>query len=147
MTASVTPFGLFEFTNLSMGLRNGPSSFSRAMYFMTRDLEDMLIYIDDVNIYSKRPTTASCDEELYQRHYNSVLRFFQRCAETNLQLKGKKCGLGFPIIRFLGHTVSRDGIHPDPDKVAAVSTMELVQPKPKCAPSSVLSDTIVLSSR
>ena len=42
---------------------------------MTRDLEDMLAYIDDVNIYSKRPTAASTDEELYQRHYNSFYAF------------------------------------------------------------------------
>ena len=66
MTAFVMPFGLFEFIRLSMGLRNVPSSFSRAMYFMTRDLEDMLVYIDNVNICSKRPTAASTDDELYQ---------------------------------------------------------------------------------
>ena len=124
LTAFVTPFGLFEFTRLSMGLRNGPSSFSRAMYFMTRDLEDMLVYIDDVNIYSKRPDPASSDEVLYRRHFDSVRQFFERCLETNLRLNGKKCGLGAPSIRFLGHIISKDGIHPDPEKVAAVASMQ-----------------------
>ena len=47
LTAFVTPFGLIEFTRLSMGLRNGLSSFSRGMYFMTKDLMDMLVYIDE----------------------------------------------------------------------------------------------------
>ena len=124
LTAFVTPFGLFEFTRLSMGLRNGPSSFSRAMYFMTRDLEDMLVYIDDVNIYSRRPDPKSSDEVLYKRHFDSVRQFFERCLETNLRLNGKKCGLGSPSIRFLGHIISKDGIHPDPEKVAAVASMQ-----------------------
>ena len=123
LTAFVTPFELFEFTLLSMGLCNGPSSFSRAMCFMTRDLEDMLVYIDDVNVYGKRPDPSSPNEILYQRHYNSVKQFFERCAENNLRLNGKKCGLGCLRIRFLGNIVSFDDIHPDPEKVAAVATM------------------------
>ena len=72
LTAFVTPFEFFEFTRLSMGHRNGPSTFSRAMYFMIRDLDDMLVYIDDVNLYSKRPQPTSSDEILYQRHFDSV---------------------------------------------------------------------------
>ena len=52
---------------------------------MTRDLDDMLVY-DDVNIYSKRLTTASTDEELHQRHYNSVQRFSRGVQRLNCNL-------------------------------------------------------------
>ena len=59
-----------------MGLHKGRSSFSRAMYFTTRNLENMLLYKgDDVNIYCKRPQPASFNEILHQRHFDSVRQF------------------------------------------------------------------------
>ena len=122
-TSFICDFGQFEFTRLSMGLRNGPSSFSRGMYLMCKDLNDMLVYIDDVNVFSKRPTPSSPDDALLQRHYDSVHQFFQRCLDTNLRLNGKKCTLGAAEIGFLGHIVSAKGLQPDPEKVKAVASM------------------------
>eukprot|EP01041_Mallomonas_annulata_P013787 gene13787-biopygen6865 len=49
LTTFNTPMGLFQFTRLSMGLRNDPASFSRGMSFMSHDLPGMLVYLDDVN--------------------------------------------------------------------------------------------------
>eukprot|EP01034_Spumella_vulgaris_P041562 gene41562-51482_t len=123
LTAFTTPMGLFQFTRLSMGLRNGPASFSRGMSFMSHDLEGMLVYLDDVNIYTDRDKTDPSDEALYNKHYQAVLRFLQRCSDTNLRLNGKKCFIGESEIKFLGHWVSSDGIRPDAGKVKAVETM------------------------
>eukprot|EP01041_Mallomonas_annulata_P042171 gene42171-biopygen8443 len=62
LTAFITPMGLFQFTHLSMGLRNGPASFSRGMSFMSHDLPGMLVYLDDVNVYSTRDDDNLSDD-------------------------------------------------------------------------------------
>eukprot|EP01036_Dinobryon_divergens_P029945 gene29945-39121_t len=123
LTAFITPIGLFQFTRLSMGLRNGPASFSRGMSFMSHDLEGMLVYLDDVNIYTVRDKKDQSDNALYEKHYNAVSKFLQRCSDTNLRLNGKKCFVGESEIKFLGHWVSVNGIRPDAGKIKAVETM------------------------
>eukprot|EP01041_Mallomonas_annulata_P013575 gene13575-biopygen6735 len=106
LTAFITPMGLFQFTRLSMGLRNGPASFSRGMSFMSHDLPGMLVYLDDVNVYSTRDDDNLSDDALFEKHYQAVRKFLQRCSDTNLRLNGKNAssvnprlnswGIGFP---------------------------------------------------
>eukprot|EP01036_Dinobryon_divergens_P043484 gene43484-57891_t len=84
LTAFITPMGLFQFTRLSMGLRNGPASFSRGMSFMSHDLPGMLVYLDDVNVYSTRDDNNPSDDALFEKHYQAVRKFLQRCSDTNL---------------------------------------------------------------
>eukprot|EP01036_Dinobryon_divergens_P043514 gene43514-57934_t len=84
LTAFITPMGLFQFTRLSMGLRNGPASFSRGMSFMSHDLPGMLVYLDDVNVYSTRDVNDLSDDALFEKHYQAVRKFLQRCSDTNL---------------------------------------------------------------
>lgn len=70
-----------------------------------------LCYLDDVVIFS-----ATFKEHLLR--LQSVLE----CIKTaGLQLNTKKCHLACRHIQILGHTVSADGIRPDPDKIRAVS--------------------------
>eukprot|EP01036_Dinobryon_divergens_P035449 gene35449-45935_t len=93
LTVFITPMGLFQFTRLSMGLRNGPASFSRGMSFMPHDLPGMLA--------------------LFEKHYQVVRKFLQRCFDINLRLNGKKCFIGESEIKFLEHWNSVNGIRPD----------------------------------
>ncbi len=54
-TAFVTSAGLFEFLHLPFGLKNSVASFQRLMETVLRDLKGKccLVYIDDVDVYSK----------------------------------------------------------------------------------------------
>ncbi|UYV62138.1 hypothetical protein LAZ67_1007955 [Cordylochernes scorpioides] len=49
-TAITTPFGLFEFTRMNFGLKNASQTFQRFMDEVTKGLDFVFVYIDDVLI-------------------------------------------------------------------------------------------------
>uniref|UniRef100_A0A0P4W4F3 Reverse transcriptase domain-containing protein n=1 Tax=Scylla olivacea TaxID=85551 RepID=A0A0P4W4F3_SCYOL len=54
-TAITTPFGLFEFPRMSFGLWNAAHMMQRLMYHITRDLDGMMVYLDDILVTSPSP--------------------------------------------------------------------------------------------
>ncbi|UYV75828.1 hypothetical protein LAZ67_13001456 [Cordylochernes scorpioides] len=70
-----------------------------------------LCYLDDIVVYA--PTF-----EEHLRRLQLVLRCIQK---VGISLNHKKCLFVSRRIKILGHLVDANGIHPDPDKVEAVS--------------------------
>jgi hypothetical protein len=112
-TAFCMRYRLYEWITMPFGLCNAPGTFERLMERVLRGLqwETLLIYLDDVIIYSKT------SEEQITR-LESV---FERLRVAKLQLKPKKCQLFKTEVDFLGHTVSRDGIATDKKKITTVT--------------------------
>ena len=110
-TAVITPFGLFEFLRMPMGLKNAAQAFQRLMDSVCADLEFVFVYLDDILIAS----------ESEAQHLEHLRLLFDRLEENGLVVKTEKCLLGVPEIDFLGHRVSKDGILPLPAKVRAIS--------------------------
>ncbi|CAF0785566.1 unnamed protein product [Brachionus calyciflorus] len=52
ITAFSTQKGHYEFRRLPFGLKNGPSFFSRVMASLFSDLETVIVYIDDIFVFS-----------------------------------------------------------------------------------------------
>jgi len=77
-----------------------------------------LCYLDDIVIYARTP------QELLER-LGIVLN---RLRDVGLKVKPSKCELFKTEIKFLGHMVSADGIHPLPDKLEAIRNW----PVPHC---------------
>lgn len=117
-TAFSSKLGLYEYLVLPFGLCNAPSTFSRLMATLFRDLlyHGLVIYIDDLVIYSNDK----------QEHLNKLELVFQRLREHKLFLKGSKCEFLVGSTLFLGHTVSEQGIGTEMAKVEAIQTW----PKP-----------------
>ena len=112
-TAFVTSFGQYQFKVLCFGLCNAPSTFQRMMDSVFADMIAegwLVIYIDDLLVHSKTPA----------EHVQHLRRVFARLAEHGLYLKLKKCVWNKPQVKFLGHVAGRNGVAPDPDKVATV---------------------------
>ena len=113
-TAFATTMGLYQFTVMSFGLSNAPSTFERLMENVLRGLqwEECLLYMDDIIV--------PC-ESIHQgiERLDHVL---SRLQNANLKLKPSKCILFQDKVKFLGHVVSQDGILTDPDKITAVQT-------------------------
>ena len=70
--------------------------------------------MDDVLIYG-------ADKAEHDSHLRAVLERLQTAGVT---LNAQKCVFNKRRIRFLGHIIDGNGIHPDPQKVAAVLRME-----------------------
>jgi hypothetical protein len=111
-TAFSTRYGLYEFLVMSFDLTNAPSYF---MYFMNsvfmNELDKfVVVFIDDILMYSK-------NEAEHAKHLRIVL---QRLRDHKLYAKFSKCKFWLDSVKFLGHTIYKDGISMDHSKVQEV---------------------------
>ena len=110
-TAIATPFGTFEFLRMPFGLKNAGQTFQRMMDSIFSDLDFLFVYMDDVLVASR-----SLNE-----HVEHFRELFRRLAAHDLVVSPVKCQFGKTEINFLGHTVTKDGIKPLPEKVDAIT--------------------------
>ena len=111
-TAFSTPFGLFEYKRMPMGLCNSPANFQRLMQHIFNDLvfQILLIYLDDLIIYS------STLEEHVERLEKTVMRL----KEHGLKLKGNKCHFFKEEVNYLDYAISAKGVATDKGKIEVV---------------------------
>ena len=107
-TAFTTPFGLFEYTSMPLGLTGAPATFQRLMDGVMSDFlfNFLLAYLDDLLIFSQ-----SFDDHL--QHLEKIL---QKLSETGLKLNLEKCQL----LRPDGHTISAKGVSCQDEKTEVV---------------------------
>jgi hypothetical protein len=111
-TAFSTRYGLYEYLVMSFGLTNAPAYFMYLMnsVFMPELDRFVVVFIDDILVYSK-------NEDEHIEHLHIVL---QRLRDHHLYAILSKCDFCLKEIKFLGHTISQDGISVDPEKVQEV---------------------------
>jgi hypothetical protein len=111
-TAFSTRYGLYEYLVISFGLTNAPAYFMYLMnsVFMPELDKFIVVFIDDISIYSKTL-------EDHAKHLHIVLQCLR---DHHLYAKFSKCEFWLDTVKFLGHTISKDGISVDPSKVQEV---------------------------
>ena len=109
-TAIVTPFGLYEFTRMTFGLRNAGSTFQRLMDRVLAAVKAAWAYLDDVLIASPS----------LEQHLLDIKEVFARLQEAGLVINFEKCLFAVQELDFLGHHISAAGITPLPLRVAAL---------------------------
>jgi hypothetical protein len=112
-----TKYGLYEYLVMSFGLTNAPAYFMYLMnsVFMLEFDKFVMVFINDILIYSK-------NLEDHARYLHVVL---QRLRDHYLYAKFFKCEFWLDTVKFLGHTISSDGISVDPSKVQEVLDWKL----------------------
>jgi hypothetical protein len=112
VTAFCTPFGLFEFNKLPMGISVGCQGLSRVIDELFADLKGKWVFnfMDDLVVYSR-----SMEDHVPQ--LREVLSRLQRAGFT---LNPEKITLAATEIKFLGHLLSARGVRVIPDRVAAI---------------------------
>lgn len=108
-TAFSTDRGQFQMTRLPMGLKISPNSFARAMTLAMSGLNysNCFIYLDDLIIFGNNLVN----------HNQNLVKVLQRLRQVNLKLNPTKCDFLKKEILYLGHTISSNGISPDPQKI------------------------------
>lgn len=116
-TAFTTQSGHYEFGRMPFGLKTAPATFQRAMDNVLRGLQGIhcLVYLDDIIIYS-----ASLQE-----HVDKLRKIFDRLRETNLKVTLDKCEFLRKEVLYLGHTITKNGLMPNDDKIQAVINFPL----------------------
>ena len=109
-TATKTPWGMFQYRQMTMGLMNAAATFQRLMDEVTKDLPFVFTYLDDMLVASK-------DIEEHEEHLHAL---FAKLEEFGLAVSHDKCVLGQEELVFLGYTVNSRGIKPLRDRVEAI---------------------------
>jgi hypothetical protein len=111
-TAFSTRYGRYEYLVMSFRLTNAPAYFMYLMnpVFMLELDKFLVVFIDDILVYSK-------NEAEHTKQLHTVL---QRLHDHQLYAKLSKCDFWLREIKFLGHTISQDGVSVDPEKVHEV---------------------------
>jgi hypothetical protein len=106
-------YGHYEYVVMPFGLTNSPATFINLTYCVFRPYLDkfMVIFIDDILIYSKSP-------EEHVEHFKLAL---VKLREHRLIAKFSKYEFWLEFVSFLGHVVSKKGIKVDPAKVKAIA--------------------------
>ena len=77
------------------------------MIIVCEGLPGVLSYFDGVVVYDSTP----------QEHWKNFCAVLDKRQASGLRLKAEKCALGVSELKFLGHTISAEGIMPDPEKI------------------------------
>ena len=110
LTAMLTPFGIYVYSVLAMGLSNAIDLFETCIHEVLHGLNGCTNITDDVLVYG---TT-------YDEFKSDVLAFQDRCVQEDMHLNLDKVKIDCPEIPFFGNILSTDGLSPDTKKVESI---------------------------
>ncbi|GLB33343.1 putative retrotransposable element tf2 155 kda protein type 1-like [Lyophyllum shimeji] len=118
-TATLTPFGLWEWVVMPMGLRNAPATHQRRVTLALRKLIGKIchVYLDDIIIWSNS----------IEEHEVNVALVLQALREARLFCSLKKSNLFTTEVDFLGHHISACGVEADNQKVEKILNWPIPQ--------------------
>ena len=110
-----TPFGRYCYLRLPYGITSASEVFHRTVTQIFDDLEGVKVYIDDLIIWGENK----------DQHDERLHKVLERAMEANFVLNLKKCEFRMKKITYLGEVLSSKGVHPDPEKIRAITEMPL----------------------
>ena len=113
LTAFCTPNVLYEWLRMPQGASGAPAWFASVMRLVTAGLDNIRSYLDD----------AIGSNDCPLRHVTTLTAFFARLRLHQLKLSPDKSRIGAALVDFLGHIISKDGVRPNDDRVAALTRM------------------------
>ena len=121
LTASTTPWGLYDWVCIPLGLKNAPGEYQRFMKRYLGELRDniCILYLDDVICFSKT----------FEDHLDHLHKVFQKLREHGVKLEPSKCKISKCEVSCLGRIFSADGYHSDPAGLQSVKSLASIPPK------------------
>lgn len=117
ITTFVTPDAYYRYKRLMFGMKVAPEIFQRCIERVLRGLKGVKVFIDDILVYGKSK----------EEHDQRVKAVLSRLHEFGLTINEEKCEYGKTTVKFMGHTLSEQGILPTNDKVSAIQTFRRPQ--------------------
>ncbi|UYV70568.1 K02A2.6-like, partial [Cordylochernes scorpioides] len=114
-----TPFGRYRFLKLPFGISSAPEIFQKIVHKIFCDIPNVVCYIDDLLIWGNS----------IEYHNSTLKKVLDLARESRLKLTLNKLQMATGVVKFLGHTISQEGILPDQDKVRAIQNMQIPKNK------------------
>ncbi|XP_026742280.1 uncharacterized protein K02A2.6-like [Trichoplusia ni] len=102
--------GMFMFNRLVYGLASSPGIFQKRLEQLFADLPHVGVFLDDIIITGLNT----------KDHINNLHKVFSRLLSHGLKVKKEKCTFFSESISYLGHVISKQGVHTCQDKVKAI---------------------------
>ena len=110
LTAMWTPFGIYVYNVLAMGLSNATDLFEICILEVLQGLNGCTNIADDVLVFGT----------MYDEFKSNVISFLDHCIEEDMPLNPDKIKIDCPEVPFFGNILSKDGLSPDTKKVELV---------------------------
>ena len=110
ITTFVSHRGLYRYKQLMFGISSAPEKYQRIISDVIRGCKGVANIADDLTVYEK-------DAGEHDKNLHAVL---QRLRERGFTLNGAKCQFRIDKLTFFGHDLSREGVSPSEEKIAAV---------------------------
>ena len=107
-----TPFGLYKYLRLPMGLTNNPDVFQSVMYPLFQDMPEVECFIDDIWLF-----TANT----FEHHLSILSQVLLRLEGSDFTVSPLKCAYTVQSTYYLGFLLTTEGIKPLPNKIEAIS--------------------------
>ncbi|SGZ33170.1 BQ5605_C041g11939 [Microbotryum silenes-dioicae] len=116
-TAVSTPWGLYKWTVMPMGLCNAPATHQRRVNEALQGLLGTIcfVYLDNITIFAD---TLEEHEARVRQVLDALRRAELYCSPTKTNLATAECS-------FLGHIINRAGVHADPKKIQRIEDWSL----------------------
>ena len=109
-TAFNTPQGSYEFLVMPFGLCNAPATFQRQMNRLFLDLPFVVVYLDDIIIFSKNITD----------HLTHTSTVFSRLRQHKFYCKLSICEFAVSSAEFCGYQITSNGVLTQSSKCARI---------------------------
>ena len=116
LTAFCTPNGHYDWLRMPQGAAGAPVWFFSVMRLVTAGLDPIRMYLDD----------AIGSDDCPIQHVATLATFFARLRLRKLKLSPDKSWIGAARVDFLGRVILADGVHPNDDRVAALTRMPML---------------------
>ena len=112
-----TKWGTYAYQKMPFGLINAGATFQRAIDIAFKGLvnKSVVIYLDDITIYSKKQNN----------HLRDLKQIFQHCQRYGISLNPKKSFFALSEGKLLRFIVSKSRIHIDPDRIKEIFAVPL----------------------
>ena len=115
LTAFCTPTGLHEWLVMPQGSSASPGWFVKVINEVTKGLEQVAAYLNDVIVFDSDPPTP----------VKTIRALFERLRKHNLKLSPSKARLGATDVDFVGHSISPACVRPNAENVSALTLMPM----------------------
>jgi hypothetical protein len=115
-TSFITPFGIFYYTKMAFGLKNGGATCQKCAHIILEPqiCRNIEAYIDDIVVKSKKRGDL----------LDNLKETFDNLRKYKILLNPKKCMFCVSSEELIGYIVSSRGIDANPKKVEAIEQLQ-----------------------